>query len=117
MSTDPQTIEIILELLEPLPLTSKRMFGEYAIYLDGKVVALVTDGVFSLKVCEVTDERLTPELLGEAYPGSKPCWRITTDLLEDREWATDLVQRTWQALPYPKPKSSAKATMRAKPKP
>lgn len=104
MATDPQTIEIILELLDPLPLTTKRMFGEYAVYLDGTVVAFVTDDVFSLKVAEVQDARLTPELLGEAYPGSKPYWRIPTDLLEDREWATELVQRTFAVLPPPKPK-------------
>ncbi len=97
-------MEVLLELLDPLPLETKRMFGEYAVYLGGKVVAFVTDDVFSLKVTELTDERLTPDLLGPAYPGSKPYWRIPADLLEDREWATHLIEQTAALLPLPKPK-------------
>jgi TfoX/Sxy family transcriptional regulator of competence genes len=33
----------ILDALAPLPLTARKMFGEYAVYLDGVVVALVCD--------------------------------------------------------------------------
>lgn len=109
MATDPSTMEIILDLLTPLPLTTKRMFGEYAVYLDGKVVAFVTDDTFSLKVTEVSNGRLTDDLLGPAYPGSKPYWRIPTDLLEDRDWAIELVQRTADVLPLPAPKKPRKA--------
>jgi len=81
------------------------MFGEYAIYLDGKTVAFVTDDVFSLKVTELEDERLTEDLLGEAYPGSKMYWRIPMDMLEDREWAERIVSDTAFVLPAPKPKT------------
>ena len=104
MATDPRTIEILLELLAPLPLSVRKMFGEYSVYLDGKVVALVTDDVFSLKLTELRDERLDESMLGPAYPGSKPYWRIPADLLEDREWATSLVARTAELLPPPAPK-------------
>lgn len=104
MATDVGTIEYLCDLLAPLPITSKRMFGEYALYLDARVVGFVTDDVLRLKITEVTDARLTDDLRGEAYPGSKDYWCLTLDLLEDREWAVDLIERTAAVLPVPPPK-------------
>jgi TfoX/Sxy family transcriptional regulator of competence genes len=44
MSTQKETIEYILEKLGDYKRFSARaMFGEYALYADGKVVALVYD--------------------------------------------------------------------------
>lgn len=108
MATRADTITLICDLLDPLPITTKKMFGEYALYLDTKVIAFVTGDVLRLKVTSVTDERLTDDLLGEAYPGSKDYWCIEVDLLEDRDWAIDLVQRTAEALPVPPPKKPRK---------
>jgi len=104
MTTSPEQLERILERLDPLPVSAKRMFGEYAIYLGGRIPGFVTDGVLGLKVTEVEDPRLTPDLLGPIYPGSKDYWRIPDRLLEDGAWLRELVMETVAHVEPPKPK-------------
>ena len=41
MSTQKETIAFILQILGSEHFTARAMFGEYALYADGKVVALV----------------------------------------------------------------------------
>ena len=81
------------------------MFGEYALYCDDKVVALVCNNQLFVKITE-------PGLAyvgdmykeGRAYDGAKPSMLIDGDLIEDREWIQALVRITTDALPQPKPK-------------
>lgn len=109
MATAPETMAFLLDQLESLPhVTSRRMFGEYALYLEGKVVAFVCDDTLFLKPTEPGDARLLAEGkfdAAPAYPGSKLYRRITADLWEDREWLAGLLQLTAGALPEPKPRA------------
>ena len=51
MSTSPETIEFILEKLgDHDRFTYRAMFGEYALYADRKVVALVCDDQLYVKI-------------------------------------------------------------------
>ena len=88
-------------------LSYKKMFGEYAIYLQGKVVAFACDNQLYVKP---TDEG--KNLLGKVsehapYPGGKPHFRID-DETEDRDLLRRLFQVTARALPLPKPKPPVK---------
>ncbi len=84
-------------------LSARRMFGEYALYLDGKVVALVCDHHLYLKP--------TPEILqvwprplhGLPFPGAKP-WLLADEWLDDSERLRQLLRLTADALPMPAPK-------------
>jgi TfoX/Sxy family transcriptional regulator of competence genes len=84
-------------------LSFRKMFGEYALYLDGKVVALICDDQLFLKP--------TPEGLGylgnvtEAppYPGSKNYFLLSSEL-EDLDRLSGALQVTARALPEPRPK-------------
>ncbi len=49
MGSRAETIAHLLDALDALPLSARKMFGEYALYLDGKVVALVCDDQLFLK--------------------------------------------------------------------
>ena len=41
----------VVDMLEPLgPVSARRMFGGYGIYLDGMMFALVADDILYLKV-------------------------------------------------------------------
>ncbi|MBO9577856.1 MAG: TfoX/Sxy family protein [Microbacteriaceae bacterium] len=104
MSTDPAQLARILAALDPLPVTAKRMFGEYAIYLDGRLPAFITDGVLGVKVTSVADPALTPDLLGPIYAGSKDYWRIPDRLLADTAWLQELVMATTAVIDPPKPR-------------
>lgn len=63
MATRKETVDYILDQLDPLRVRMRAMFGEYAMYC--------------------------------AVPG---------DHLENREWFQELVQRTADVVPHPKPK-------------
>jgi len=104
MTTTAEQLDRILARLDPLPVSAKRMFGEYALYLGGRIPAFITDGVLGVKVTEVEDALLTTDLLGPIYPGSKDYWRIPDRLLEDAEWLREIVMETAAHVDPPKPK-------------
>ena len=80
------------------------MFGEYAFYADGKVVALVCDDQFFLK--HSSADAAFADKCEEAppYPGAKNSLRVPEELWDDRDWLTEIVRTTTSALPLPKPK-------------
>ena len=57
MATQKETVEFILGKLGDRGRFSVRaMFGEYALYADGKVVALVCDDLFYVKILPASNE-------------------------------------------------------------
>lgn len=84
-------------------VTVKKMFGEYALYVDGKIVALVCDNQLFVKPTRAGRALLgaVPEL--PPYPGAKPQLLIT-EQIEDRHAMVALMRATAAELPAPKPK-------------
>lgn len=106
MATQQDTIDHLLEQLSGLPsVRARKMFGEYALYCDEKVVALVCDDQVFLKITPPGRELVgEPIVEGEAYPGAKPSMVVGAEFIEDPERLCELVQATAAALPAPKPK-------------
>jgi TfoX/Sxy family transcriptional regulator of competence genes len=88
--------------------SSRKMFGEYALYIDGKVVALVCDNQVFLKPTADGKRLLGSVTEAPPYPGAKPHYQIS-EHLEDRELVMHLFLGTAAVLPTPKPKSKAPA--------
>lgn len=84
------------------------MFGEYAIYYHGKVVALICDNQLFVKITESGKKFVGSIKLAPPYPGAKPHFLID-EQLEDRNWLTQLIALTARELPEPKAKNSARA--------
>jgi DNA transformation protein and related proteins len=85
MPTTQSQLDYILDQLSFLPtLTTKKMFGEYAIYSNGKYFALVCSGKLFLK----TSKELI-NIMGDdnvrAYPRSKNTLHVPEEMLEDKE--------------------------------
>lgn len=104
MATDSSIIELLLEELSSLgSVRARKMFGEYALYCDEKVVALVCDDQLYVKFTDNGKKFAEGKYEeGEAYPGAKPSMRIID--FEDREFLCELVRITADALPLPKKK-------------
>lgn len=85
------------------------MFGEYALYYDGKVVAFVCDNQFFLKPTEAGKKLLSTPVEAPPYPGAKMYYRLDDDILEDREQLVRLVTATAAVLPMPKEKRRKKS--------
>ncbi len=82
MSTHKETIEFILEKLGHLDRFSTRaMFGEYALYADGKVVALVCDDQLYVKIVPASEELREVCEKNEPYSGAKPYYVVEEDQL------------------------------------
>jgi TfoX/Sxy family transcriptional regulator of competence genes len=89
-------------------ITYKKMFGEYAIYCNGKVIALICDNQLFIKPTDGGKSFIEDVVEAPPYPGAKMYYLIE-DKFEDREWISDLVRITADALPEPKPKKPSRS--------
>lgn len=103
MGTRADTVAHLLDALAPLALTSRKMFGEYALYLDGKVVALVCDDQLFLKPTPGAQAALPDCPTGHPYPGAK-LHLLVTDALDDPDPVVAACKAIAADLPAPKPK-------------
>lgn len=113
MASKQNTVDYILEQIsEAGKVSAIKMFGEYGVYCDEKIVALVCDDLLFVK----------PTMAGLAfmgdcpeacpYPGAKPYLLISREKWGDREWLTTLFKISASELPPKKKKS--KSTSRKK---
>ena len=81
------------------------MFGEYGLYCDGKMVAMVCDDRLFVK--PTTRGRALAIDTEEAPPylSAKPCLLIAPERWEDGEWLGELFRASAAELPFPKVRS------------
>lgn len=104
MSSDKSFVEFIVEQIENAGvITYKKMFGEYAIYSDGKIVALICDNQLFVKPTEGGRSFIGDVVEAPPYPGAKLNFLID-DKFEDRDWLSNLIRITVNELPESKPK-------------
>lgn len=105
MATQASTVEYLVGQISGAgAIRSRAMFGEYALYCNEKVVALICDDKLFLKPTEKGREFAKNPEEAPAYPGSKPFLLIEEDRWNDAEWMTELIRITAAELPMPKPK-------------
>jgi TfoX/Sxy family transcriptional regulator of competence genes len=107
MGTRAETIKHLLDAFAPLSLSARKMFGEYALYLDGKVVALVCDDQLFLKPTSSAQSALPDCPQGPPYPGAKP-HLLVTEALDDPDVVITALKAIATDLPAPKPKPKPK---------
>lgn len=90
------------QMREAGEITYKKMFGDFCVYCDGKVVGLVCDNTLYVKKTKVGADLGYEE--APAYPGAKPSFVV--DNLDDREELCALIRKTYDELPMPKPKKN-----------
>ena len=109
MSSQQTTVDFILEQIEHAGIVSARkMFGEYAIYCDEKVVALVCDDQLFVKPTKAGKAFITDYTEEPPYRGAKPYLLIAGDVWDESEWLTALITITASELPLPKKKTKSK---------
>ena len=104
MASDQNFVDFILDQIENAgEITSKKMFGEYGVWSDGKIFALICDNKLFIKPTEAGRNFIQNVVEAPPYPGAKPSFLIE-DRIDDREWLSKLVRITVSELPEPKPK-------------
>ena len=117
MASDPDFLTFVCENIRDCGhITSRKMFGEYALYSDGKVFAFICDNQVFIKPTEAGRAWLGDEItLGQAYPGSKMYFTAGARV-EDADWLSELIRVTLRDLPPPKvpaKKAAKKVTKKA----
>lgn len=92
-------------------LTYKKMFGEYALYVGGKVVALACDNSLYVKPTQAIQKLAIAFATKPPYPGAKP-HVVVDELLDDSDSLKKILLETASALPTPKAKVAKKSRER-----
>jgi len=110
MASDQGFVEYLCDQMRDAgQVRFRKMFGEFAIYCDDKVVALVCDDQLFVKQTPGGRAFIGEPVEAPPYASAKPHFLIE-DRIDDREWLTRLIQVTERELPAPKPKKSKKPT-------
>ncbi len=105
MASDQKTVDFITgQMADAGAIRSRKMFGEYTIYCDDKVVALVCDDRLYVKVTEPGRNALKKQVMGTPYPGAKASFLIDGEDWDDAAYLSQLARLTADALPAPKKK-------------
>jgi len=106
MASKQSTIDFILEQIAAAgEVSAKKMFGEYGVYCDGKIVAFVCDDQLFVKPTNAGKAFIGEFTEGCPYPGAKPYLFISGDQWDDSEWLTNLIKISMTKLPIQKKKS------------
>lgn len=101
MSSKPEFVEYIAEQCRSAgTITYKKMFGEYGLYCDGKIFALVCDNQFFIKITDAGKQYGLPEK--PPYDGANDYFLV--DDVDNVGFLTQFVIETCALLPEPKPK-------------
>ncbi len=104
MPTSPATIAHILDTLADLPgLRAAKMFGEYGLYLDSKVVALICDDTLFAKATASARPLIPGISMGPPYSGARD-HMILNALLDDPDLCARVLRAIASDVPEPKPK-------------
>jgi DNA transformation protein and related proteins len=115
MASKQSSVDFVVDQMSGAgTVTARKMFGEYGIYCDGKIVALFCDEQLFVKPTPAGKAFIGEVTEGCAYPGAKPSFLVSGEQWEDSEWLSALIKITAQALPQPKLKASKPKPARRK---
>ena len=83
-------------------ILTKKMFGDYGIYCNGKIFGLICDDCFYVKPTDAVRPLLRTVDMRPPYPGAKDYFYMAD--VDDADYLTQIVRETCRALPEHKPK-------------
>jgi TfoX/Sxy family transcriptional regulator of competence genes len=102
LGSSQEFVDFVVELFEEdCGVTARKMFGEYGLYSQDKMFALVCDDRLFIKPTEGGRALVGDPVEAPPYPGAKPAW-VIEERLEDRAWLSELARVTARELPEPK---------------
>ena len=87
-------------------ITTKKMFGDYGVYCNGKIIGLICDDCFYLKPTDAGHALLRTVDMRPPYEGAKDYFYIAD--VDDHDYLATLISETYKVLPEPKPKKKKK---------
>lgn len=109
MGSDQNYVDFVTDHLHKAgEITTKKMFGEYGLYCNGKFFASVCDNKLFIKPTEGGRNYIGDDLVeAPPYPGAQNNFLIE-DKVEDADWLGELIRITVRELPEPKKRKKKK---------
>lgn len=102
MACTTDFIEFICELLAPLgEVRSRKMMGDYVIYVNGKCVITACDNNAFVKKLPCIESLMVDAECASPYPGAKEAYILD---LTDAGNTLKVIEVLWDNLPFPKSK-------------
>ncbi len=102
MACSIEFIESMCNMLSPLgEVRSRKMMGDYVIYVNEKCVITACDNIAYVKKLPCISELMADAECGCPYQGAKEAYILD---LTDRHKVLKVIDAIWEALPYPKSK-------------
>lgn len=109
MASKQSTIDFILgQIAQAGSVSARKMFGEFGVYCDGKIVAFVCDDQLFVKMTGAGKQFAGDCPEGQPYPGAKPHLLIPGDRWDNREWLSQLIRISAANLSAPAEKRARK---------
>jgi TfoX/Sxy family transcriptional regulator of competence genes len=107
MASDAGFVQFVVDQVSGAgEISSRKMFGDYALYCNAKVVGLICDNKLFVKPTDSGRRYIGDVVEAPAFPGAKTSFLIE-DRLEDRKWLTELIRVTEREVPETKPKKKS----------
>jgi DNA transformation protein len=97
---------IVDQIAKAGDVSAKKMFGEYGVYCDGKMVAVICDDQLYFKPTAAGKAYLGTPQEASPFPKAKPFFYIDGEFWDDAAWLAGLARVTAQALPLKAPKKT-----------
>ncbi|GFI37624.1 hypothetical protein IMSAGC015_01811 [Lachnospiraceae bacterium] len=103
MASNLDFVEYVCEQISGAgEITYKKMFGEYGIYCNSKIIGVICDNQFFVKKTEAGAKIYSEYEEASPYTGAKPHYVI--DNVDDYDLMTRFISASYEELPAPKPK-------------
>ncbi len=103
MACDTEFIDYICQAVASVgTVRTKKMFGEWMIYIDEKPLILVCDNIPYVKMLPEIEELMADTEVGCPYPGAKPHYILN---VEHQREAMKVLRIMLPLIPYPKKRS------------
>lgn len=100
MASQQGTVDYIVEQMAGAgDISARKMFGEYAVFCGGKLVALICDNQLFIKPTPAGRGFANDLPEAPPYPSAKPSLLVEGERWEDADWMAELVRRTAADLP------------------
>ncbi|WP_201276716.1 TfoX/Sxy family protein [Marisediminicola senii] len=105
MTSDQRIVDfIVAQMTDAGNISTRKMFGEHAIWCDGKTVAVIANDQLYVKITPEGRQLAAGAEEAPAYPGAKPSLLVAPERWEDASWLATLIRTTANALPAPRPR-------------
>ncbi len=104
MATKQVFVDFVMSQIENAgEVEAKKMFGEYGLYVNGKMVGLVCDDRLFIKPTVSGRDYIRNVVEMPPSEGAKPSFLIE-EKIEDRNWLSELIRISLKELSPPKAK-------------